>query len=65
MDVTNPTITHGEVVLLVGGNSGQRGRYVYLSLNIVVIAPISYITWVALRESKFWHNFSSPIILKR
>ena len=31
MDVTNPTITHGEVVLLVGGNSGQRGRYVYLS----------------------------------
>tara|TARA_Y100000816_G_scaffold74179_1_gene50068 strand:- start:289 stop:414 length:126 start_codon:yes stop_codon:yes gene_type:complete len=23
--VTNPTIIHGEVVLLVGGNSGQEG----------------------------------------
>ena len=40
MDVANPTITHGEVVLLVGGNSGQRGRYVYLSLNIVVSCTI-------------------------
>jgi hypothetical protein len=27
-------------VLLVGGNSGQRGRYVYLSLNIVVSCTI-------------------------
>ena len=25
LDVTNPSIRHGEVVLLVGGNSGQRG----------------------------------------
>jgi hypothetical protein len=24
--VTNPFIIHGEVVLLVGGNSGQEGR---------------------------------------
>jgi hypothetical protein len=40
MDVTNPTITHGEVVLLVGGNSGQRGRFVYSSLLIVVSCTI-------------------------
>ena len=44
MDVTNPTITHGEVVLLVGGNSGQRGRYVYLSLHNYTYETLYYKT---------------------
>ena len=44
MDLVNPTITHGEVVLLVGGNSGQRGRYVYLSSHNYTYETLYYKT---------------------
>ena len=45
MDVTNPTIIHGEVVLLVGGNSGQEGdRNKTLPLFYTSYPLVLYIT---------------------
>ena len=36
-------------------------KLLLLLLILRVLAPISYITWVALRDSKFWHNFLQGI----
>tara|TARA_B100000131_G_scaffold23994_1_gene23089 strand:+ start:316 stop:432 length:117 start_codon:yes stop_codon:yes gene_type:complete len=38
MGLVNPTITHGEVVLLVGGNSGHEGK---MSSTL----PLYYKSW--------------------
>ena len=40
-------------------------KLLLLLLILRVLAPISYITWVALRDSKFWHNFLKGITTER
>ena len=66
--MTNPLIIHGEVVLLVGGNSGQEGewnknlhpllhelpaRAVYNLLQLPIKAPI-YCTTMTIQQ--LWHR---------
>ena len=36
-------------------------KLLLLLLILRVAAPTSYITWVTLRDTKFWHNFVQGI----
>tara|TARA_B100000886_G_C20407254_1_gene485399 strand:+ start:1634 stop:1849 length:216 start_codon:yes stop_codon:yes gene_type:complete len=54
LDVTNPLIIHGEVVLLVGGNSGQEGdRNKTLPLFYTSYPLVLYITTLLLHYSTY------------
>jgi hypothetical protein len=76
LDVTNPIIRHGEVVLLVGGNSGQEGKMIlslplfytsyplvlYITTYYYTIAP-TYIT--TMTKESLWGRIKKSRWYKR